>query len=220
MRKAVIFDIDGTILDSMPVWEHAGEWYLRSIGVEPEKELSGILFPMSLEDGADYIISHYHLEQTRSQVVKGVKKQIRKFYFEEVQRKPGAAELLERLEELKVPAAAATSGDKECAEAALRRLGMRKSFRFILTCSEVGAGKQHPDIYLAAKELLGTEPGETWVVEDALHALQTAKKAGFCTAGVYDPANKEQEEIARTADVYLHSLEEWLPFWQEKGENI
>ena len=89
----------------------------------------------------------------------------------------------------------------------VRRFGLLDRFQAIVTIADVGVGKQAPDVYLEAARRLGSSPGETLVFEDALHALQTAKKAGFITVGVYDDASKDkQEEISGTADYYLKSL--------------
>ena len=81
---------------------------------------------------------------------------------------------------------AATSSDRRVVEGALKRLKIMDCFARIFTCTEIGAGKDQPDIYLAAAAFMGTRPEETWVFEDALYALETAKKAGFRTVGVFD----------------------------------
>ncbi len=208
MIRGVIFDIDGTLLDSMPIWEHAGERYLLQRGITPEPNLSEILFPMSMEAGADYLISQYPLSANREEVLEGICQEVQQFYEKEAPFKPGAARLLKMLQEKQIPFAAATSSSRDCVTTALKRLGAADMFADILTCSEVGAGKEKPDIYLEAARRMGSFPGETLVFEDALHALETAKKAGFRTVGVYDPANTEQEQIRKTADLYLSTLEE------------
>ena len=100
--------------------------------------------------------------------------------------------------------------DKDCIRQACERLEIRQYFTELLFCSEVGAGKDRPDIYLEAARKMNCRPDEALVVEDALHAIETAKKAGFSTAAVYDKANKEQEKIRETADIYLKSFDEQL----------
>lgn len=201
--QGAVFDVDGTLLDSMDVWEDAAPRYLQSIDVRPEADLTRQIETMSLEEGADYLIAAYDLRKTKEEVIQGVWNIVRHAYEEEIPLKPGARSFLEKLAEKKIPMAAATSGEKACVEAAFSRLGITRYFTAILTCAEAGAGKTQPDIYYKAAKLLGTAPKETWVFEDALYALETAKKAGFRTVGIYDAANREQEKLKAAADVYL-----------------
>lgn len=113
----------------------------------------------------------------------------------------------------------ATSTDRVHAEAALKRTGIYDYFERIFTCSEVGEGKSKPDIYEEAAAELGTKRTATWVFEDALYAIKTAKKAGFRTVGLYDETSKkEQEKIRGTADIYLKEIEEF-PLEIEETKN-
>ena len=109
----------------------------------------------------------------------------------------------------------ATSGDRKNAEAALKRLKVFSYFQGIFTCSEIGSSKSQPDIYYAAALQIDAEPSETWVFEDALHALQTAKSAGFKTVGVYDKASdRDLAHIWNTADIYLPEFKDFNIFWK------
>ena len=109
----------------------------------------------------------------------------------------------------------ATSGDRKNAQAALKRLNVLSFFQGMFTCSEIGSGKDQPDIYHAAALQMDTDPSRTWVFEDALHALRTAKKAGFQTVGVYDRASSaDQEDIRKTADIYLPEFSDFERFWK------
>lgn len=207
MMRAAIFDVDGTILDSMGIWEDAGARYLRSIGKEPEEGLGRLLFPMTIEEGAAYVKERYHMVQSLPEIMQGVLDTVRDFYYEEAPLKNGVREFLEKLSENRIPAAAATSSEREHIEAAFERLGIRKYFREIFTCSEVGKGKSDPLIYLTAAGCLGEDPAETWVFEDALYALRTAGTAGFRTVGVYDRyGSGNEEELKRRADVYVRDF--------------
>ena len=84
-----IFDVDGTLLDSMVIWEEAAVRYLNSLGLEPEENLSEKIMTMSMEEGADYLIDHYGVSLTRTQILDGIRELIRGFYEDEVQLKPG-----------------------------------------------------------------------------------------------------------------------------------
>lgn len=210
MIRGAIFDVDGTLLDSMMVWRDLGARYLEELGLEAEEGLGDTLFSMSLEEGASYLIRNYRLNQTVSQVIEGLHNRLARFYAEEAEPKPGAKELLERFGERKIPMVIATSGDRENAEAALERLGFLKWFQRVFTCSEIGKGKTEPDIYLAAAEMLGGRPEEIWVFEDTLYGIRTAKKAGFLTAAVRDESSEGQrEEIQREAAVYLEKISDF-----------
>lgn len=221
MIRGVIFDVDGVLLDSMQIWDNLGEEYLKTQGKEGAPGLKEILFPMSLEQAADYLIQEYDLDKTVSQVVDEVNRIIQKFYEESVQLKSGVQTYLDMFQEAEIPMAIASSGGKENIKAALRRLGILEKFYVILTCSEVGSGKDKPEIYLKAAEALGTRPEETLVFEDAYHALMTARQAGFQTIAVYDEANrKDLKKIREKADFFLEKYEYDPLFWKKLFYNV
>lgn len=207
MIKGAIFDMDGTLLDSMPVWEHASERYLEQKGIKVRERLSEVLFTMSMQQGAAYVKEKYKLTEDIDTLVSAVNDIVFEAYEKKVTPKPGAPEFLECLEKAGVPMAVATSTDRRMAEAALRRTGLMHYFKAVFTCTEVGRGKREPDIYHAAAECLGTAPAETWVFEDALYALRTAKAAGYRTVGVYDLLSAgDRKEMEETADIYREDL--------------
>lgn len=208
-----IFDVDGTLLDSMVIWEEAAVRYLHSLGLEPEENLSEKIMMMSMEEGAEYVIEHYGVNLTRKEILNGIRELIRGFYEDEVQLKSGVETVIKLLAAKKIPMIIATSSDSECVTAGLKRLGVWKYFKGILTCTDIGKGKTEPDIYLAAAKEIGSMPQETIVFEDALHAIVTAKKAGFVTAGIYDSYNQDEEKIRKIADYYYKN-------WDEVRETI
>lgn len=211
MIKGAIFDVDGTLLDSMGIWEDVGVRYLKSIGKEPEANLSQILFPMSIEEGAAYVKEHYELPYAMDEIMEGVLSIVSDFYFYEVPLKKGVKELLEALEKKGIPMVIATSSERVHIEKAFIRLEIDRYFEKIFTCSEVGESKSSPLIYRKAVEYLRTKPEETLVFEDALHALLTAKSAGFHTVAVYDEASeKDQEALKKEAEVYVTAMTELL----------
>ena len=208
MIKGSIFDVDGTLLDSMEIWEDVAIRFLKSIGVEAEPDLPEVMFTMSLPEGAAYVKEHYRLTRETDEIIQGVLDIIRKYYEETAPLKPGVTKILEELSGKRIPMTVATSNNKEEVEAAFKRLGIASYFSRIFTCEEVGAGKTRPDIYMKAAEYMGTRPEETVIFEDVLHAIRTAKKAGFLAVGLYDEASKaDQEEIKKEADWYAKSME-------------
>lgn len=219
MIRGVIFDVDGVLLNSMPVWENLGEIYLERLGIEAEKGLGETLFAMSLEEGADYLIENYGLKQTPGEIIAGLNREVQDFYGRKVPLKEGVRGYLQEFRDRKIPMAIATSGDRANAEAALKRLKVLSYFRAVFTCTEIGSSKSQPDIYYAAALQLDADPSDTWVFEDALHAIRTAKKAGFRTAGVYDRASgRDLAQIRDTADIYLPEFKDFDSFWKRASE--
>ena len=219
--KAVIFDADGVLLDSLSVWKELGKRYITDLGYQPVAEMDEILFPMSMEQGADWLKNRFTLAYSEEKIVMDLKSRIRKYYFEEVPAKSGARELLQCLAEQKIPAAVATSSPREHICRALERNGLLSFFDKIYTTSEIGESKHSPKVYLTAAEALGTEPSRTLVVEDSLYALQTAGNAGFLTAGIYDALGEpDQEQLKKDAHIYCQNLTELQNYiFTENGGN-
>ena len=216
MIRGAIFDMDGTLLDSMPVWDHAGEMYLESLGIEPEPELSRKLATFSMMEGAVYMKEKYNMTQSCEEIIDGVKDIVRIYYVEKVPCKPGVREFLEELKCRNIPMAVATATDLDLAEAALKRTGISSYFTQIVTCKEAGTGKSQPDVFHLARNYMGTQLEDTWIFEDALHAVQTAKKAGYPVCSVYDEANQpEMEKIQALSEIYLHDFTEVHSFYQQ-----
>lgn len=204
--QAVIFDLDGTLLDSLSAWDHSGSNFVRSQGLEPEPGLDEALVPLSLLDGAQLIKERYHLEQSPEEILTLTLRPIREHYYNDIEPLPGVPETLARLHAQGVKMAVATASDKELAERSLARLGLRKYFEFVITCDEVGVGKSSPAVYEEALYRLGTAKAQTLVAEDALHALQTAHQAGFPTAAIEEPHSAPQRpEKEQAATYYVFS---------------
>ena len=210
MTKGAIFDLDGVLLDSMGIWNDLGARYLRSRGLMPEPGLNEIFFSMSMEQGAEYLHTHYPLAQSAAEIEAGIETMLRDFYYNEVPAKPGAAALLAALAAKGIPMAAATSSPRGHVTHALQRLGLLGYFAQIFTTGEVGVSKHEPTIYLLAAQA----PGETIVFEDSLYALKTAKAAGFYTVGVYDAdGESDQAGLKAAADLYVKELGEAAGRW-------
>ena len=214
MIQGMIFDFDGTLFDSMFIWDTAGETYLRSIGKEPQEELQSILKPMSLHQSAEYLKEHYSVPLSTEDIMDGINRTVEHFYFHTVKPKPGVIAFLEELALKGIRMCIATATDRYQVEAALVRCGMRHFFSEIFTCTEVGSGKDQPFIFRKAMEHLGTDLSNTVVVEDAWHAILTAKNDGFMVAAVYDAQESMQRSIRETVDVYLTDYFHIDPLWK------
>ena len=201
MIRAAIFDLDGTLLDSNPYWDKAPEAYLASVGVTAEPGIGKTIFAMTLPEAVEYLRRTYGLSQTGQEITDGVNAMMERFYLREVPVKEGIPALLDALNDRGLAMMVASVTDRSLVETVLRRHGLLERFAGVITTDEVGKGKQEPDIYLQAAERLGCAPGEVLVFEDALHALRTAKKAGFPVVGVFDEASREVwEEIRAVSD--------------------
>lgn len=208
--QSAIFDMDGTLLDSMHIWNDVGSKTLRSMGIEPAPDLGERLMLMTFRDGAALCKEEYRLCETVEEIMDLTKAQVRTFYENEVQPKPGVQKFLSLLKMEGVWMYVATNTDRDLVEAALKHSGLSGYFRGILTCGEVGVGKKDsPEIYERCLRRLRSTKKDTVIFEDALHAIQTAKAAGFRVCGVYDPsAEADQEEIKSLSDYYIRSFEE------------
>lgn len=207
MIKYAIFDLDGTLLDSSEMWQTLGARYLELAGVVPEEGLAEKLAEMSLPESARYLRATYRLSYSAEEIVRRFSRMTEQFYKEQVTLKDGALRLLNELKSRCVKMSIATAGDAALGMAALRRLGAAEFFSGAVSCTEYGA-KTSPEVFLAAAELIHAVPYETVVFEDSLHAVRSAKKAGFITAAVYDISESCQDELKKIADHYARTLDE------------
>lgn len=210
MIKGIIFDLDGTLIDSMGVWNNADRDFLRENGVEnPPADISDRMRKMTVDESSEYFISHFGLSCTKEYVIKRIEELVRIQYEKYIPLKPCTEELLDYLDECGIPFGVATATYKNLAQAVLKRCEIYERFCFLLTDSEYPLGKNFPDIFLGGAEILRCAPEEVLVVEDSLHCIRTAKNAGFITVGVYDEVSaQEREKIASESDYYVESLGE------------
>ena len=203
MIHGAIFDLDGTLLDSMSIWDTIGNDYLCSLGIETKENLAETFKTFTLEQSAEYYRTHYGVCLSTCEIIGGINDMIGNFYRNTIPMKKGAAEFLENLSRKNIKMCIATVTDRQLAEAALIRLNVRNYFAGIFTTTEVGCGKNSPQIYRTALAFLGTKKQETLVFEDTYHALMTAKNDGFPVAAVYDGHETMQAEIRKHADYYI-----------------
>lgn len=213
MMQGAIFDVDGTLLDSMSVWANIGADYLRFLGYEPRENLNETFKSMSLYQAACYYQSEYGVTLSTDEIIAGVNDRIGQFYRERAGLKPGVAGFLRQLREKGVKMCIATATDRPLVEAALERCGVLAYFSDIFTCFSVGHGKDEPVIYRTALEHLQTARAKTIVFEDALYAARTARRDNFVTAAVYDAYEKHQAELRAAADLYITDFTDWKSFW-------
>jgi len=207
--QSAIFDMDGTLLDSMPMWRSLASTLVRNHGAVPPPGLDRRVNAMGLWEGTAYCKEACGLPGTVDELAAEIEGQVRDFYQNRVRPKPGLVKFLSLLKMEGVWMYVATATDRPLAETALRTAGIDGYFRGLVTCREAGQGKQDgPEVYERALRRLRSNKKDTVVFEDALYALRTAREAGFRTAAVRDASEPEQEEMRRLAEYYITSYEE------------
>lgn len=207
--KYVIFDLDGTLIDSMQIWEHLGEEVLAGYGMKLPPELKKEIETLTIHQSAELFKKKFNLSARVSDIVSQIEDLGQRKYREEVQLKPHVQGFLKKLRAQKIPMAIATTSMKNGVTAVLKRLNILEYFEFILTAEDAPLGKNDPEIFTLCAQRFCASPGEIWVFEDALHAACTAKKAGFIVVGVYDQASaKDRPALKAVCDFYIDTLEE------------
>ena len=186
--RAAIFDVDGTLLNSTPMWNKLTFAFAEKMGIAAPDDLFRTLNSLSLEQCAKYYHDVLHVEGTVEEIHEGIIALAREGYAKEVPEITGAAAFLKALSERHIPAAVATASDIASLRPAFDRLDMSPYISVIESCTTIGKSKEHPDIYLKCAADLKAAPHETVVFEDALYAAKTAKAAGFSVIGVLSEA--------------------------------
>lgn len=207
----IIFDMDGTLLDSLSVWVDSDREFITGLGFEYDSRCSLAMKKMHFDSACEYLVREYSLPFSAEETGRRILAIVEEHYINGVPLKNGVAEFLAAAKSAGVKMCVATSNKKSLAEAALAAKGMKKYFEFVLTSDEVGCGKESPEIFLKAVEMLGGIPNETAVFEDSIHAVLSAKSAGFKVVGVYDELCPEEfSEIQKYADMSVMSFTELL----------
>ena len=199
-----IFDMDGTLVDSMPYWHNIGRDYLISRGCVPEEGLWEKLSTMSTEETALYFKKEYHLPDEPSVIVDGFNSIMEENYRTRIPAKPGVPEYLRMLYEAGVTLSICSATSLPLVKLTLKRLHLDSYFSVLTSCDEVDAGKDRPDVFLLALSRLNARPEEAVMYEDADFGIRTAKSLGMHVAAVYDPSClSSPEEIRKIADFYI-----------------
>ena len=209
--KGAVFDMDGTLLDSMQLWDTMGSGFLLRRGITPEEDIDKKYKSMSIVEAAEYYRDNYGLTETVDQIRSQINSYVEDGYRNKITAKKGVVEFLNRLKQQGVKMAVATSTDRYLVEIALKQSGIRDFFQDILTCTEYGCDKNTPYIYLKAFELLGVKKDEAVVFEDAPHAIRAAKSGGLTVVGVADSSyTAERQKLIEICDVFIDSYDELL----------
>ncbi len=211
--KAAIFDMDGTLIDSLSVWEIIWEELGKKLkgvsGFRPTTADDKAIRTMLLREGMEMIHRNYDLGSSGDEVHKLAVEITERFYREQVTLKSGVKEYLTFLKEKNIPMCVASATAPELIKHAANRTGLYDFVDFFVSCAEVGKGKEEPDVFLYALEKLGTDISETCVFEDSALALRTAKNAGFLTVGIYDSHTFDHDKLKNASDIYIDKGEDY-----------
>lgn len=209
--KGAIFDVDGTILNSMEAWQRVTGKFFADMNIKISDEDMARLQKMSFEESLPMVQQKYLPDISLEEMLKEFMERIAYEYIHNIQAKDGAVEYIQLLKNRGVKIAVATSGFRELCFAALKRVGIFDLIDSFSFSSEVGKGKTEPDIYLLAAERIGAEPSECMVFEDILPGIISAGKAGFMTTAIADISNTfDKERLIQHSDHYITGWKELL----------
>ena len=205
--KACIFDMDGTLVDSLEMWSDIDRRFFARYGMETPADYEKKINHMSFLEMAQFTKEEYQIPDSVETIMELWTEWSKEQYESEIQAKPGAQELLQFLKEQGIPLSLATTNRKELYEPCLRRNHLYSYFDHIMNVNEINSAKSEPKIYQLLAAKMNVKPEETLVFEDILIAVNTAHQAGFKVAAVYDKRNeRDQQKIKTLSDFYFKSF--------------
>ena len=201
-KRFAIFDMDGTLVDSMSYWRSLAVEFLKRKGIRTiSPDILEEIKPMTMTESAARFIQEYGLSGTPEGLAAEMNAMMEEHYRRDIPLKAGVQAYLEMLHRKGAVMCVASATAEDLMDACLTRLGVAQYFSFLLSCETVGAGKKQPDVYLEAARRLGARPQDIAVFEDALYAAKTAKQSGFYTVAVPDDSNQPRwESLTALAD--------------------
>ena len=209
--RAAIFDADGTIIDSMYVWEKVDRDFLTKHGIPVTQEYSDVVKGMFFRTAAEYTKNTYSLNESVEDIMQTWLDMARHEYEFNVKAKPCVKEYLDYLKKNNIRIGLATSSDPYLLEPVLKNNGLHEYFDTVCYTSEVGRNKSFPDVYIRTAERLEVSPSECMVFEDLPEGIEGADKAGMYTIAVYDRASeKNSDYLRKKAKKYIFGFAEML----------
>lgn len=205
--QGAVFDLDGTLLDSMHVWQDVDRKFFLKRGIPMPPDYAAAIQALDLLGAARYTRERFCLPEPLESLIAEWLEMVGEEYRLRVALKPHAKELLLKLHGRGIRLGIATSSSKELFLPALERLGVRSLFSAFTETGETGKSKRFPDVYLKTAEKLGVAPADCAVFEDILEGILSAKSGGFYAVAVYEPTSEKDEAALKgAADLYLPSF--------------
>lgn len=207
--KAAIFDLDGTLIDSMWIWDKIDEDYLSEKNIQVPENLNDEIAHLSFNQVAKYFKERFDLDDSLDEIKNSWNTMAYHHYSTDIKLKSGVKEFLDLLKSLNIKIALATSNSRELLEAALKSNGIYDYFDSITLTDEVSVGKHEPDVYLLAAKKLGVDPKDCLVFEDIIQAVRGAKKAGMKVIAVEDSRSlNDKEKLLIASDKFITDFSE------------
>lgn len=204
--KGAIFDLDGTLIDSLFFWDRLwvklGEKYLGNSEFRPGPVLEKAVRTVTFRDAAKLLHEEFGFGDP-DEIYDLMHDFCIEIYRDEATFKPGAKELLDHMKSRGIRMCIASASMPDLLRAIFDRFGLDDYFPKIISCADVGKGKSHPDVFIAAETYMGTSREDTWVFEDSIVSLETAQKAGFKTVGVFDKHNFNLDRVPEVSTEYI-----------------
>lgn len=211
MFDAIIFDVDGTLIDSMGIWKEIDIEHFSMHGKELPQNLQSEIEGMSFYQTAEYIKERYQFPETIEEMIELWNNMAYKKYSEEILYKTGAKEFLEFAKLKGIKLGVATSNSRVLFDAVSEHLGMKQYLDCVVTGTEVLNGKPAPDVYLEVADRLGVVPSRCLVFEDIEKGIQAGKNAGMKVCAIDDEYSREyNEEKKKAADYFIYDYLELL----------
>lgn len=212
--KGAIFDLDGTLIDSLfywdRLWENLGEKYLYDKSFRPGFAMEKAIRTVTFVDASKMIFDKFGFGNNSEEIYSLMHTLNVEIYKHEVKLKPGVKELLAHLKACGIKMCIASASMPDLIRIILDRFELDEYLPKTISCSDVGKGKSYPDVFIAAEKYMGTSRDDTWVFEDSLVALQTASKVGFKTVGVYDRNNFDAVRVKEVSTEYIAKGDSFL----------
>lgn len=216
-KKAVIFDLDGTLVDSMWVWDDIDIEYLGQLGYEVPQELQKEIEGMSFTEVAVLFKERFHIKEEIEEIKEIWQNMAMDKYIHAVPLKPGVERFLPYLKEKGIAMGVASSNTRGLIEAVLKSHGILEYFQCILTACDVKKGKPEPDVYLETAKRMGVKPKECLVFEDIVPGILAGINAGMQTCAIRDGDSLSQEKEKRQlADYFIESYDQVIAGTYEK----